>query len=295
MFARQIQDVGLHPILGTVIVAFVWVIGIEYAYYKSELTTYLILLVALSLFGRASEKRRNDFLLSTFGSKKKSSIRMIENLILSFPPLIMLMIHEAWIESLITLLFSVFFALISVNSSFNLTFPTPFSKRPFEYAVGFRNTFFLFPVIYAFTGFSIYIKNLNLGIFTLLLILLICSSYFIKPENEYFVWSHSKSSKKFLFHKLFMASKNAILLSLPIYLCLISFNWDEVIFISVFFLLGMIFLWTVVLGKYSAYPREMNLPEGILIGVCLFFPPLLLLLLPYFFKKSSHQLKSILP
>jgi hypothetical protein len=58
--------------------------------------------------------------------------------------------------------------------------------------------------------------------------------------------------------------------------------------------MGMAFLWTVILAKYAAYPREINLPEFTFIAVCVYFPPLLLALLPYFYMKSVKKLSLLL-
>jgi hypothetical protein len=55
-----------------------------------------------------------------------------------------------------------------------------------------------------------------------------------------------------------------------------------------------LFLWTVILAKYSAYPGEMNLPEGMIIAISIYFPPLLLAIIPFFYTKSIRKLKYIL-
>ena len=64
--------------------------------------------------------------------------------------------------------------------------------------------------------------------------------------------------------------------------------------ILIFFLIGLLFLWTVILAKYSAYPGEMNLPEGMIIAFSIYFPPLLLAIIPFFYTKSIRKLKYIL-
>ena len=61
-----------------------------------------------------------------------------------------------------------------------------------------------------------------------------------------------------------------------------------------FSLIGFAFLWTVILAKYSAYPNEINIPEGILFALCIYFPPLLIALIPFFYVKSIKKLNLLL-
>jgi hypothetical protein len=90
------------------------------------------------------------------------------------------------------------------------------------------------------------------------------------------------------------ASKAATLLVLPILLSLLVFYPSDYTVILLFFVMGLLFLWTVILAKYSAYPGEMNLPEGITIAFSLYFPPLLLAMIPIFYTKSIRKLKHLL-
>ena len=58
--------------------------------------------------------------------------------------------------------------------------------------------------------------------------------------------------------------------------------------------LGYCYLLTVILAKYSAYPKKINLPQGILLALSLAMPPLLLVLVPFFYIQSKNRLKEIL-
>lgn len=221
-------------------------------------------------------------------------IRIIENLILYMPFFSILLYKSFIIEASILFLCSIILALFSFNSNFNLTIPTPFSKKPFEFSTGFRKTFLIFPVAYALTVIAINVDNLNLGIFAFLLVFLTSFSYYHKPEQEYYVWVHAETPKAFLKNKVLNASKNTTLLAIPIIISLLVFYPSEFELILVFFLIGLLFLWTIILAKYSAYPGEMNLPEGIIIAFSLYFPPLLLAIIPFFYTKSINKLKYLL-
>src|SRR5690606_13828587 len=105
----------------------------------------------------------------------------------------LLIYKNALTEGCILLIFSVILAAFSHQTNFNVSIPTPFSKKPFEFSTDFRKSFFIFPFIYALTVIAINVDNLNLGIFSMLLIFLTSLSYYIKPEQDYFVWVHAKS------------------------------------------------------------------------------------------------------
>lgn len=291
---RHIDEFGLNPFLGLFILGFLFY-GLSSSFFeKTEFAKYLVLITALSFLFKMSEINRCDFLLTVFGDNKTRKIRIVENLIICFPFSILLFYQNIIWESIMLLIASIFMASFSIKTNFNFIIPTPFYKKPFEFTVGFRKTFYLFPIAYILTFIAISVDNLNLGIFAMLLVYLVSLSYYSKPENEFFVWSYSTSPQKFLIEKLKIATKNSFLLALPIIISLLAFYPTEIDLILMFLLIGILFLWTIILAKYSAYPNEMNLPEGILIALCIYFPPILLALMPFFYNKSVQKLKKFL-
>lgn len=294
MTNRKIKETGLNPLLGYLLALTAFVLLSEYIFHKTEFAKYLVILACLSLEFKLSEKNRTDFLLSTFGDKSKMKIRVLENFILCIPFVSILLYKSFLFEASILFMCSIVLALLSFHSNFNLTIPTPFSKRPFEFSTGFRKTFFIFPIAYALTIVAINVNNLNLGIFAFLLVFITSLSYYSKPEQEYYVWIHSETPKVFLKNKVFNAYKNATLMAIPIIISLLIFYPSEFELILIFFLIGLLFLWAVILAKYSAYPGEMNLPEVMVIAFSLFFPPLLVAIIPFFYTKSINKLKYIL-
>jgi len=294
MTNRKIKEAGINPVLGYLLGLLVIVLFSEYIFHKTEFAKYLVILACLSFQFKLTEKGRTDFLRSTFGDKLKNKIRVLENLIISFPLVLILVYKSLFLEAISLLFCSITIALFSFHSNLNFTIPTPFSKNPFEFSVGFRKTFLLFPLAYILTAISINVDNFNLGIFSMLLMNIITLSYYSKPEEEYYVWIHADTPKSFLKKKMIIATKNSILLSIPIVIGLLLFYPDEYGMVLLFFLIGILFLWTMVLAKYSAFPSEINLPEGIIIALAVSLPPLILLIIPYFYMKSIKNLKLIL-
>ncbi|WP_437395387.1 ABC transporter permease [Flagellimonas lutimaris] len=294
MTNRKIKEAGVNPALGYFLGLIAFVLLSEYIFHKTEFAKYLVILACLGFQLRLSEKSRTDFLLATFGDKSKMKIRVLENLIISFPFALILVYKSSFLEAIILLLCSITIALFSFHSNLNFTIPTPFSKNPFEFTTGFRKTFLIFPLTYALSVIAINVGNFNLGIFSMSLMFLITLSYYSKPEEEFYVWVHANTPKSFLMKKMMIATKNSTLLTIPISLGLLIFYPAEYNLILLFLFIGILFLWTMVLAKYSAFPSEINLPEGIIIAFALSFPPLILLIIPYFYTKSIKNLRLIL-
>ncbi len=268
MTNRKIKETGINPVLGYLLGLIAFVLLSEYIFHKTEFAKYLVFLACLSFQFKLSEKGRTDFLLSTFGDKSKNKIRVLENLIICIPFISILAYKNLFFEACILFLCSIILALFSFQSNLKFTIPTPFSKRPFEFSTGFRKTFFVFPIAYALTIIAVNVGNLNLGIFSMLLIFLTTLSYYSKPEGEYYVWVHADTPKSFLKKKIILATKNSVLLTIPILVGLLIFYLIEFELILLFLLIGTLFLWTMILAKYSAFPEGINLPEGIFNCFC---------------------------
>src|SRR5699024_4882943 len=223
MTNRKIKEAGINPFFGYVLVLLAFILLSEYIYQKTDFAKYLVILICFSLQFKLSEKNKADFLISTFRDKTKIILIVLENLIVCIPFVFILVYKSNFIEASILFLLSIILALVSFQTNLNFTIPTPFSKRPFEFSVGFRKTFFIFPIAYALTVIAINVDNLNLGVFSMLLIFLTTLSFYTKPENEYYVWIHAETPKSFLKNKIIVATKFVALLVSPILFSLLIF------------------------------------------------------------------------
>src|SRR5690606_32383700 len=134
--------------------------------------------------------------------------------------------------------------------------------------------FFVFPLVYGLTCIAAWAENLNLGLFAMSIIFFVAMNFYQKLENEYFIWSHALRPKTFLLHKVKTAVLHSTLLVAPVlFLMGISF-FGSAALIAVFLLAGYGFLACITLARYSSYPSELSVPNGLLIGVCLLFPPM---------------------
>ncbi|HLP14529.1 MAG TPA: hypothetical protein VK177_21540 [Flavobacteriales bacterium] len=191
-------------------------------------------------------------------------------------------------------IFSILFGFVTLPKPIKFTLPTPFYKHPFEFIIGFRNTFFLYPLLYALTFVAVYVDNFNLGIASVLGVFVIVVSFYARPENVYYVWSFSSTPKQFIFTKLITALLLVSVLVLPPALFLLAFNFYSWHYLILFLAIGYLFLGAVIGAKYAAYPHHINIPQAFTLGLCIYFPPLLLVAIPYFLYDANKNLKHVL-
>lgn len=295
MMNRRLREAGFNPILGFILLAIGFVVISFYLFHKTaDLAGYIYSFIALVLVGNLSEKKRTDFLNMCFKDQQWMKVRLIENLIIVLPFVAILCYQYVFLVALLLIALTALLSIVTFRTRGSITIPTPFSKRPFEFLVGFRTTFYLFIPIYILTLIAVKVDNFNLGIFSLLLIFAVNMGYYTKPEDEYYVWSYNRTPKQFLLQKIKTALIFSSLLSLPIVLTLGIVYYTEIVYTAFFLVMGYSFLVCTILAKYSVYPIEMNLVEGILIAFSLAFPPLLLIIVPYFYTKSIKSLNNLL-
>lgn len=294
MLNRKMIDFGLPLLIGYALLLFVFVLLSNYLFGKTEFAVYAYGLIAFSFVSILSEPRRNDFLKSVYNKYNYKKLRILENILYCLPFTLFLIYKKQFIFSIIINFFVVLITLFNFSTNLNITIPTPFSKNPFEFTVGFRKTFYVFPIAYFLTYISVSVGNFNLGVFSMLLIGITCFSYHSKTENEYFVWNYNLSSKEFLLEKMKTCLTYFSILSLPIIISLgISF-FNQINILIVFILLSYAYLTAIIFAKYSSFPNEMSLSQVILIGLSFMFPPILLIFIPLFYSQSIKKLNTIL-
>ena len=285
---------GLPFLIGYTLIPFIFILLSNYIFEKTEFANYIYGLLALSFVSKLSEPKRNDFLKFIFNKNQYRNLRLVENIIYCMPFTLFLVYKKQFISLIILNLSVIIITLFNFSSNVNVTVPTPFSKKPFEFTVGFRKTYFIFPTAYFLTYISVAVDNFNLGIFAMLLIGITCFSYYSKIENDYFVWNYNLSSKEFLLEKTKTCLIYFSLLCLPIIITLGIFFFNQIDILIVFILLCYAYLITIIFAKYSSFPNEMNMSQGILIATSFMFPPILIIFIPLFYSQSIKKLNTIL-
>jgi len=293
-FYRIIDSTGFNPIIGSLIILLLFIIASNSLFDKIDYAKILYPIFSLFLFSKLSGKKRNYFLKNIFNNYKFRKIRLIENLILAIPFLVFMLYKHIYIYSIIFLFVALAISQFNKIGSFSFVIPTPFYKKPFEFIVGFRNTFLIFPISYFFTSMAINVQNINLGLFSLIFVLLTPLTFYTKPEQPFYVWIHSISTSEFLYSKIKTAIMFSLALGSPIIISLlVFFPIENADIIVILIILSLLIIVISILGKYSFYPSETPLHLIIIIS-CIGFPPLLIFVLPYFYYKSNQNLKNLL-
>jgi hypothetical protein len=197
-------------------------------------------------------------------------------------------------HALILLVLALILSFTISGKGTGFTIPTPFSRRPFEFPVGFRRSYPAVLLAVFLAVMAIVSGNVNLGIGAVMLMFLICITFYFNPEEVYYIWIFHFSPVKFLLHKTGTAMLYCTFLSLPVSITLAAFFPENAMALAGFQALGYIYLVAVILAKYSAYPHQINIPQIVILGLTLWLPPLLLAVIPFFFFRSVKQLKPIL-
>lgn len=287
-------DFGINPAIGYVLLFAVFLGSSILLFHKIEFAVYIYTIVAISLFSVLSERARNRFLKLCYPNPRYYRIRILENLLIAGPFLIFMLTRTDFIAAVILLCSSVGFAFILTGSISGFVIPTPFGKKPFEFTVGFRASYIMILLALFLVFMSVISGNFNLGIASLILVFLVCMSFFLNPENEFYVWIFNLSPGRFLCEKMKTAIFHSTLLSLPVLIVLLVFYSDKLLIILAFQGLAYIYLTTVVLAKYSAYPHQVSLPQLVILVFTIWLPPLLIAVIPFFFRQSVNRLKPIL-
>ncbi|MFT4680032.1 MAG: hypothetical protein ACI84C_001456 [Flavobacteriales bacterium] len=291
---RLIEWAGINPYLGLALLFVVFSFSSAMIFQRIGFAEYIYPLIGLVLLSVLGRRQRSEFLNNTFTIYGYRRIRVIENLIFAMPFLIVLLIQGHWLPALCFLLGAITMSFFNQGSHMGIALPTPFGRWPFEFISGFRRTWWIFPICYVLAYCALDADNLNLGIFALVATFLPCLNYYSKPEPTFFVWIFQATPSQFLWSKIKIALVCSFLLSVPLMIVLIVFDPSKFYVVLIFEVVGMAYVVASLLGKYAFFPSEINLIQGIVLALSIWFPPLLVVVIPYFFAKSKQNLQSIL-
>lgn len=280
---RRIAAFGLPPFLGYLLGSGIFLGVSVFLFIKTEFAPYIYAFIALTLLFPFNESGRKDFLKLCFEEEQFWKIRLIENLVYVTPFFLFLVYQSSFMVAAALLCSACLLVVNTQNTSFAFTIPTPFGKQPFEFVVGFRKTFYAFFFAAFLIFMAISVGNFNLGIFAILLAFFCCISFYFEPETQYFVWIFAQSPKVFLFQKIKTALLFSTFSTLPLSLALLFFFPSQMLIIVATQCLGYLYLIAVLLAKYAAFPRQISLPQAIILVFGIWLPPLILAVIPYFY------------
>jgi hypothetical protein len=291
--SRKLKDSGFHPLFAFSFGLAMFLTVSYLLFQASEYAVYFYLLPLIFIFNLLAKKKRNIFLQSVFKTKEYREIRLIENMLLTLPFIVVSLYFKVFLYPVLAFPLLVIFSFFMIDSRNSMSLPTPFLKHPFEFIIGFRKSILLFIGILIICIYGVYVLNYALAAFSIALLLLLVISYIAVLEHVYFVWIYNKTATQFLMYKMKITFLFSFLIVFP-FAVIILFYFSTYLWITLgFILLFLIIACLAILVKYSVYPAEINIPEVILIASTVIFPPLLLLTIPYFYSKAKNQLNRL--
>lgn len=293
-FQRSISDMGLSPVVALIFIPVFFIASSVYIFTFNQYSNWIYISVGVLVVFKLGNENRIELLKSLFIKADFYKVRLIENTLVSIPFIAYLIFKGSYLFAVALVLISLLLVVFSFNQKVNFTIPTPFKKIPFEFIVGFRNTLLLMFVAVFLVFKSVEVGNFNLGLFAQGVMILLSLSFYLKPENDFFVWIFAMDSERFLKKKVFHAFIGYIILTIPFVITLSWFFTDEWMFILGLEFLGTLYLVAMVFAKYAAFPNEISLPQAVFLAVCVWFPPMLIIVIPYFYIQSNKKLNFLL-
>lgn len=287
---RRFKDLGFEPWFAYVLLLASLATITHQSFERFSFAPFVLVGACMMLQVNLGNQKRIDFLKTVFTTSKFRQIRLLENALLALPFLLELIIYQKWIALVLLIAGTFLLSLVNVKISHQKTLPTPFSKQPFEFAVGFRSTIVVFIAIYCLMGIALFVDNFNLGMFAIGAVFVISMGFYTQPENEFYVWIHHHSAHDFLRHKVKTAVLQVSVLSLPLAILLACCYPSLIEYVGLLLFTAYAFMIAIVLAKYAAYPNEIQLVQVFFLGLSLLLPFLLLLFIPFFYNQAKQRL-----
>lgn len=255
---------------------------------------YLIGLTAIQLLTYLSDQKRNDFLRTVYSAKHYYSIRVVENSAVGLPLFLSLLLFEKWIVASCIITGIFLFPYVRANLFIRRSIPTPFKRHPFEFIYGYRKNIFILLLIHLLGVISLYVGNLNLGLFSMATVVVTSSTFYHFVEPELFVWNDNRRAAAFLWAKIFRGILHCSILLLPLGTAMLLTYGGEAWYIVLVWIFAMFIISFIICMKYNAYPRQIGPPEISILSLSYLFYPLLLAAIPYYYFKAIRKLEKIL-
>ena len=291
---RLLDELGLHPVIALVLVVTAFLGLSKLLFIKTEVAGWVYWGMAISILTNLGKEKRNDQLKAIFNKRDYLKVRIWENGLLLLPFFLYLCWEQVFMLALTLIPISLGLAILTNLPQVQTTIPTPFKRFPFEFIIGFRKTvWFIFLVYLLFTK-AIQVGNFNLGIFALGVLFFLSMSYYSQPEDEYFCWIFSMNPVEFLLKKIVSGLICLSILTLPMFIVITTLFPENILIIIAAQLLGYIYLTSMILAKYSGFPKGLNIAHGIFYGISILFPPFLIIIIPVFYIHAKRRLTTIL-
>jgi len=260
---------------------------------RSEHLSWAIVAMGLSAVSRLSGQARNDFLRGLFRGGEYRRIRLAENGLLLLPFVVFLLVKGFWAQTLVL-------GIVGMSSvwwiaRFARALPPPFSRRPFEFTVGFRRYWWLLLIAGVLLYQGVRVMNFELSMFAAVLVMLAGSMFLSPLEPGEFVSVHTLTPKAFLHGKVRLLCGQLFLLVLPFLLTVAAVfpgYWLTILIIVVY---GYVFFLLNLVIKYAIFPKVAHVGHAIIITFGMIFLPFGLYQIYLFYRRALVRLEILLP
>lgn len=268
-------------------------IALIWLYSVYQWMPYAVLLSLLAPLLNLSSSDRNVFLKGLF-KERYLAIRFSENALLALPFILALSLSGDFLIVLFAFEMAALAAFFTVKLPSGLIIPTPFSKAPFEFMIGWRKRWYAYVLVLVALAMAWQLDNVNFAFFAQAISMLLAMLNYAEPEPPYYIWMHRCSPKQFLMRKIAKGTLHAQYTG-ALVLLIFALLFPKLILVAATIqVVASIYLVAVILAKYVAYPRAMSFPQAIKLAIALWFPPFLLYLIPTWFKEASINLQKLL-
>ncbi len=291
---REFINLGLNPYVGIALYLIVFIACSFLIFQRLKNAPYIYPFLALFFIMQLSNIQRIDFLKSSYLRIEYLKLRLVEHVLNVLPFCIFLMYKNHYLIALTTLAIGTSFPFYNKVWRTSFQIPSPFSKKPFEFTIGFRRSLPFVIAVYIISYIGIYYHNFSLELFCLLCIFLICLTYYSPPDPIFYVWIHAYSAKEFVLAKIKIGLRYGFLLSLPSLIPIIFFNPSGLWEVALVLIIGMLYILLSVSATYANFPMENTLSQSFQMYLAIFIPPFLLLIIPNLFLQAVNRLKPFL-
>lgn len=291
---RDLANSGINTYLGIGLLIFAFIFFSELILNEKKYGWKLYPIIAALFITTFSEKERNQFLKSIFPLSSFKKIRQTENLAWASLFAIFLLVKGHFVLAIGVLFFSYILSKYDILAFTKFQIPSPFSKYPYEFTVGFRRTYWLIGLIYISSFMSIYYHFFYFGLFSLLSIYLFCLSFYSELDPIFYVWIHSQPAKSFLKKKIRIALMYSSALSFIIFVPMLIFYSSHIILILSTMILGLLYLVLGISAVYSNFPVKKTMSQNFQFYLGITIPPLLVFIIPNLYYQAVSRLKEYL-
>lgn len=292
--SRSLSAFGINPVLGGLLVAACFILFSHVFFSKVSNAQLIFPALPLILIWSGRRPDKHTFLRGIFSKRKYLQIRILENTTMVLPFLIFLAVKGYYSEAAASLCVGLLELRLPWKTHASRVLPTPFSRYPYEFTVGFRKFYWLLLLLFALTGIALFTGNSTLGLFGLATAMLVSMNFYANTEPLFYVFTHAQSASRFLITKIRIALLYAAYIILPFATPLIIVFPRDVYNIILMILLGLLYIILCLLGKYSDFPDQIKLSQMLKLTLGLIFPPALLIVIPHFYRRARRRLNTYL-